>query len=177
MEELIAKRYVHALLSIINSNEKENLAEVLHNLAISIQDEKILEMIKSPIIATEQKVQALLDSLGKGAGEKLLNFIKILGEHNRLSSIPTISKILNLEMRKEFNEYEGIVKSNITLDADSLTELEETLKRYTGSTVKLKQEESDLDGIKVAVEDLGIEVNFSKERVKEQLIDFIKKSL
>ncbi len=177
MEELIAKRYVHALLSITKSNEKENLAEVLHNLAISIQDEKILEMIESPIISTEQKVQALLDSLGKGAGKKLINFIKILGEHNRLSSIPTISKILNLEIRKESNEYEGIVKSNVTLDADALTELEETLKRYTGSTVKLKQEESDLDGIKVAVEDLGIEVNFSKERVKEQLIDFIKKSL
>jgi F-type H+-transporting ATPase subunit delta len=27
------------------------------------------------------------------------------------------------------------------------------------------------------VDDLGIEVNFSKQRVKEQLIDFIKKSL
>jgi len=60
-----------------------------------------------------------------------------------------------------------------------LTDLEESLKKYTGgSTIKLKQTQSDYDdGIKVAVEDLGIEVNFSKQRVKEQLIDFITKSL
>jgi F-type H+-transporting ATPase subunit delta len=31
--------------------------------------------------------------------------------------------------------------------------------------------------LRVSVDDLGIEVNFSKQRVKEQLIDFIKKSL
>ncbi len=177
MEELIAKRYVQALLSVSKSNEKANLAEVLHNLAISLNDEKISEMIESPLVSTEQKVQALLDSLGKGAGKKLINFIKILGEHNRLSLIPAVSNILNLEMKKESNEYEGIIKSRVVLDKDALTELEETLKRYTGSIVKLKQEESDLDGIRVAIDDLGIEVNFSKERVKEQLIDFIKKSL
>ncbi|HEO99316.1 MAG TPA: F0F1 ATP synthase subunit delta, partial [Epsilonproteobacteria bacterium] len=43
--------------------------------------------------------------------------------------------------------------------------------------IKLDQEKSDLDGLRVTVDDLGIEVNFSKQRVKEQLIDFIKKSL
>jgi len=55
--------------------------------------------------------------------------------------------------------------------------LESSLKSYTGSTIKLTHKKSDLDGIKVTVDDLGIEVNFSKERVKEQLIDFITKSL
>ena len=55
--------------------------------------------------------------------------------------------------------------------------MEKTLKKYTGSTIKLTQEKTDLDGLRVSVDDLGIEVNFSKQRVKEQLIDFIKKSL
>ena len=52
-----------------------------------------------------------------------------------------------------------------------------SLKKYTGSTIKLTQTQSEVEGIRVAVEDLGIEVNFSKQRVKEQLIDFITKSL
>jgi len=177
MEELVAKRYVHALLSVSKSNEKANLAEVLHNLAIALTNKEIDEMIKSPIVSKEQKIQAVVDSLGKGAGKKLVNFVKVLGEHGRLSLIPAISKILNLEMKKESNEYEGSVKSRVTLDENTLTELEKTLNRYTGSVVKLTQEESNLDGIRVAIDDLGIEVNFSKERVKEQLIDFIKKSL
>jgi F-type H+-transporting ATPase subunit delta len=55
--------------------------------------------------------------------------------------------------------------------------LQNSLKTYTGSTIKLTQTQSDVEGIRVPVEDLGIEVNFSKQRVKEQLIDFITKSL
>jgi len=177
MEELVAKRYVQALLSVSRSNEKANLAEVLHNLALSFNDPKITEMIHSPIVSVELKVETILESLGKGAGKKLVNFIKILGENKRLALIPAISTILNAEMQKESNEYEGIVKSKEVLDEEAITELETTLNRYTGSTIKLNQEESDVDGLRVSVDDLGIEVNFSKERVKEQLIDFIKKSL
>jgi F-type H+-transporting ATPase subunit delta len=84
---------------------------------------------------------------------------------------------LNKELQKVSNQYEGVVKSANPLDDAALSDLEETLQKYTGATVKLTQEKSDLDGIRVAVDDLGIEVNFSKQRVKEQLIDFIKKSL
>ena len=69
------------------------------------------------------------------------------------------------------------MKSKETLGKEELSKLEETLKRYTGSTIKLTQEKTDLDGLRVSVDDMGIEVNFSKQRVKEQLIDFIKKSL
>ena len=63
------------------------------------------------------------------------------------------------------------------LGKKELSKLEKTLKTYTGSEIKLTQEKTDLDGLRVSVDDLGIEVNFSKQRVKEQLIDFIKKSL
>jgi len=63
------------------------------------------------------------------------------------------------------------------LSCDDIAKLESSLKSYTGSTIKLTHKKSDLDGIKVTVDDLGIEVNFSKERVKEQLIDFITRDL
>jgi F-type H+-transporting ATPase subunit delta len=177
MEELIAKRYVQALLSLSKSDEKSDFAQTLQNLSICFGDENISQMVNSPLISNDTKVKTLIESLGKGIDEKLVNFIKILGENGRLSIIPAISTILNSEMKKESNEYEGVVNSKTTLDSDALTELEDTLKRYTGSTIKLNQEESTLDGLRVSVDDLGIEVNFSKQRVKEQLIDFIKKSL
>jgi len=107
----------------------------------------------------------------------LVNFVKVLGEKGRLDLIPAITKVLNTDQQRVSNEYEGVVKSASTLEGADLVNLEETLKKYTGSTIKLTQEKSDLEGVRVAVDDLGIEVNFSKQRVKEQLIDFIKKSL
>jgi len=119
----------------------------------------------------------ILSALGKKADTTLINFIKILGENRRLDLIPAIAKVINADLQKESNQYEGVLKSKETLGDKELSKLEATLKKYTGSTIKLTQEKTDLDGLRVSVDDLGIEVNFSKQRVKEQLIDFIKKSL
>jgi F-type H+-transporting ATPase subunit delta len=129
------------------------------------------------MVSGEKKTEMILAALRQNADSSLVNFIKILGENNRLDLIPAIAKVLNAEQQRISNQYEGVVRSTSSLDEESLNTLEETLKKYTGASIKLKQEQSDIEGLRVLVDDLGIEVNFSKQRVKEQLIDFIKKSL
>jgi len=175
MEELIAKRYAKALSSV--SKDIGNVASILNTLSIAIDEEKVKKVLLSPIVPSEKKTEMILSTLGNNADATLVNFIKILGENKRLDLIPAITKVLNADLQKESNEYEGILKSKETLDDATLSNLEATLKKYTGSSIKLTQEKSNLEGLRVSVDDLGIEVNFSKQRVKEQLIDFIKKSL
>lgn len=63
------------------------------------------------------------------------------------------------------------------IDKKELTELEDTVGKYTQSKVSLSYQKGENEGVKVVVDDLGVEVNFSKERVKEQLIEFISKAL
>lgn len=174
MEELIAKRYARALSSV--SKDLSGALEVLNTLSEVINDPKIKATLTSPIISNEDKTGLILSAMSDD-DNTLVNFIKILGEKGRLDLIPVITKVLNADQQRVANEYEGVVKSATSLDGADLTNLEETLKKYTGSTIKLRQVKSDLDGVRVSVDDLGIEVNFSKQRVKEQLIDFIKKSL
>lgn len=175
MEELIAKRYAQALSSV--SKDLPSVLEVLNVLSEAICSSEIKSALTSPIVSSEKKTEMILAALGENANGPLVNFIKILGENKRLELIPAITKVLNTDQQRVSNEYEGVVKSASSLDEAVLADLEETLKKYTGSTIKLKQEKTDLDGLRVSVDDLGIEVNFSKQRVKEQLIDFIKKSL
>ena len=175
MEELIAKRYATALTSV--SKDIKGVSEVLNVLTEAISTDEVKTALTSPIVAAEKKTEMILSTLGNDADATLVNFIKILGENKRLDLIPAIAKVLNADLQKASNKYEGVLKSSKSLGKEELSKLEETLKRYTGSTIKLKQEKTDLDGLRVSVDDLGIEVNFSKERVKEQLIDFIKKSL
>ena len=175
MEELIAKRYATALSSV--SKDIAGIVEVLNVLTEAINTNEVKTILTSPIVAAEKKTEMILSALGKKADATLVNFINVLGENRRLDLIPAIAKVLNADLQKESNQYEGVLKSKETLDDKELSKLEETLKTYTGSTIKLTQEKTDLDGLRVSVDDLGIEVNFSKQRVKEQLIDFIKKSL
>ncbi|MFT7824194.1 MAG: F0F1 ATP synthase subunit delta [Sulfurimonas sp.] len=175
MEELIAKRYAQALSAV--SKDVAADAAMLNILSEVISSKEVMTALTSPIIEAEKKSEMVLKALGDSANAAMKNFIKILGENKRLDLIPVIAKVLNKELQKESNHYEGIVKSGNALEDGALTDLEETLQKYTGAEVKLTQEKSDLDGLRVTVDDLGIEVNFSKQRVKEQLIDFIKKSL
>lgn len=175
MEELIAKRYAKALTSV--SKDIAGVAEVLGVLATTVVSPEIMSALKSPIISVDEKTEMMLATLGDAADSTFVNFIKILGENKRLDLIPAISKVLNADLQKISNKYEGVLSSKLALDDESLAKLEVTLKKYTGSTIKLTQEKTDLEGLRVSVDDLGIEVNFSKQRVKEQLIDFIKKSL
>lgn len=174
MEELIAKRYAQALSSA--SKDLAGALEVLNVLSEVISTPEVKSTLISPIISSENKTEMILSAMSDD-DMTLVNFIKILGENGRLDLIPAITKVLNTDQQRVSNEYEGVLKSASSLDEAALANLEETLKKYTGSTIKLTQEKSDLDGLRVSVDDLGIEVNFSKERVKEQLIDFIKKSL
>jgi F-type H+-transporting ATPase subunit delta len=174
MEELIAKRYAKALSSV--SKDLPGILEVLNVLSEVVSSAEINSTLTSPIISSENKTAMILSALSD-KDVTLVNFIKILGENGRLDLIPAITKVLNSDQQRVSNEYEGVLKSASSLDEAVLANLEETLKKYTGSTIKLPQEKSDLEGVRVSVDDLGIEVNFSKQRVKEQLIDFIKKSL
>ena len=176
MEELIAKRYVNALSEVASFEQKVAYSEILTSIAKLFEDKKVAERLTSPLITSADKTTFVLDGI-KGRDSNLENFIKILGENSRLDLIPTIAKSLNQELQKENNNYDGIVSSSNTLSDEDLADLQESLKKYTGSTINLTQVQSDLEGIKISVEDLGIEVNFSKQRVKEQLIDFITKSL
>ena len=175
MEELIAKRYAQALSSV--SKDIPGVLEVLNVLSDAVSVPEIRSILASPIVSGDKKTEMILASFGGNANAHLVNFIKILGENKRLELIPAITRVLNADQQRVSNEYEGVLKSASSLDEAALAGLEETLKKYTGSTIKLKQEKTDLDGLRVSVDDLGIEVNFSKQRVKEQLIDFIKKSL
>jgi len=178
MEELIAKRYVNALVDATSKKDRADFSTILLGMADSFLDDKVEELLTSPLVSNEEKTAMVVESLGADANEKLVNFIKIIGENGRLDLLPTIAKVLRQTIQIETNKYEGIVNSSTKLKAAELKELQESLSTYTnGASIKLTQEISDIEGIKVSVEDLGIEVNFSKQRVKEQLIDFITKSL
>ena len=178
MEELIAKRYVNALVDSTSKKDRVDFSKILLGLADAFSDEKVSEILTSPLVSNEQKTALILDALGEDANDKLVNFIKIIGENGRLDLLPTIAKVLKQAIQKETNKYEGVVTTSTKLKAEELKDLQASLAKYAdGANIKLTQEISDIEGIKVSVDDLGIEVNFSKQRVKEQLIDFITKSL
>jgi len=110
MEELIAKRYATALSSA--SQDITSVSKVLNVLTEVISNDEVKTLLTSPIVAAEKKTDMILAALGESADQVLTNFIKILGENKRLDLIPAIAKVLNADLQKASNKYEGVLKSS-----------------------------------------------------------------
>ena len=177
MVELVAKRYAKALMEIEAGKKIESFITALEGIASALEDPKAKEIIASPLVSSEDKVALITEALGKKADPVLVQLVKVMGEKDRLGLIPELASILKFEKKKESNSFVGQVESSNTLDEAELKSLEQALSKHSGAEIKLEQIKSDLNGVKVEVEDLGLELSFSKDRVKAALLDYIQKAL
>ncbi len=176
MEELIAKRYVKALIESCNEKELEEIEAYLMALAKLFKDWKIKEVLISPEVSEEEKLKFLLEPL-RGANQKLVNLIKLLAEKGRLDIIPAMAKELKDRLALMKKSFEGRVYSEFELSKDELAKIEEALAKRLQAQVRLSQAEEKYDGIKVEVDTVGVEIEFSKSKIKKQLIENILKAI
>ncbi len=176
MNDLVAKRYVRALLDGRDSLAISTISNKLNTISLAFADEKFNSIISSPQIAADAKIN-LIGSFTDSIDTTLSNFIRLLGEKRRLNLLPFIAKELNSQIAKMNNSYVGVVYTNQELSSDYVSSIEEQFSRKFDVKLSLSQNIFDYDGIKVDIDGLGVEISFSKERLKSQLIDHILKAV
>jgi len=171
MVDVVVYKYVNALFS-----EKDNLdiANSLSIIAEAFKDEKFSEIISSYEVSKDKKVE-ILASLSDN--KYVQNLIKLLAAKNRLNLIPQIALTLNKKIKISNNIYDGVVYSSEPLTKEELKDIENKFSQKFQIDLTLSNESGKYDGIKVAIEDLGVEVGFSKNLIQSQLKDFILKAV
>ena len=177
MSELVAKRYIKALKSEMDTEALVNMSEIFSELAVSFKDEKFTNIISSPSVSSQDKTNILLDAVKSAKSEKINNFIKLLGENKRLNVIPSLAVALKKDIAQNTKTYQGVVYSDSDIDAGVIKNLGDGLGKKYNSQITLEFIKNDFDGVKVDVEDLGIEINFSKSRIDDQIIEHIVKAI
>ncbi|WP_373070541.1 F0F1 ATP synthase subunit delta [Sulfurimonas sp.] len=177
MSELVAKRYIKALKSDLDNDSLISLSEIFSELALSFKDENFKNVISNPSISDSDKTNILLDAVKSAKSDKVNNFIKLLGENKRLNVIPSLSVALKKDIAQSTKTYHGVVYSDNDIDASVVKNLGDGLGKKYDSQITLDFVKSDFDGVKVDVEDLGIEINFSKSRINDQIIEHIVKAI
>ncbi len=177
MDMLIAKRYVKALVEAVGDKKVSAATKTLEKISKAFEEEKFAQVMISPEVKKSQKEELVLAVAGQKCDRKIVNFVKVLGEHGRLGLIPEIVRQLQKELQRRANRYEGVVESSVKLDKKLISELESSLSKYVDATVVLRSVKSKSDGIKVVIEDLGLEASFSKERIASDMINHILKAL
>jgi F-type H+-transporting ATPase subunit delta len=177
MEELIAKRYIKAIKKSSDIESMENMALIFSTLAESFNNEKFVQIINNPDVSRDQKSEILLAAVKSADSKNVENLIKLLAEHNRINIIPAIAEVLRKDIAATSKNYTGIVYSDSDIDTKVIEDLSSELGKRFDSNISLKFVKDDFNGIKVDVEDLGIEINFSKSRINSQIIEHIVKAI
>ena len=176
MIDLVAKRYVKALMSEVDTNGLSSIFNELNTILPAYADEKFLLIISSTDVLVDKKIDLIL-SFVDNASNTIINLIKLLGEKKRLDIIPSIVSILKNELAVLNNSYEGVIYTNVKLDDSEVEKLNTQFATKFKVSLSLTQNICDYDGIKVDIDGLGVEVGFSKERLKSQMIDHILKAV
>jgi F-type H+-transporting ATPase subunit delta len=177
MEELIAKKYIKAITNGLDVSTIASLTTVFSTLAESFKDKKFISVIENPYVNSEDKQAILLDSVKSVKSKEVNNFIKLIVEKKRINIIPAIAQEMRKNLAKATKTYQGIVYSDMKIDKTTVNKLSAGLSKKFGSNINLVFQQEDFDGIKVDVEDLGIEINFSKSRINTQMIEHIIKAI
>jgi len=177
MEELIAKKYIKAIKKGSDLETLKKISEVFAVLADAFNDEKFVGILVNPHVGSSDKAEILLAAVKSADSEKINNLIKLLVEKKRIDIIPALAKELKKDIADETRSYEGVIYSNSDIQEKVLSELSTGLNKKFNSTISLSFVKNDFNGIKVEVTGLGIEINFSKDRIDSQMIEHIIKAI
>ncbi|MDX1809496.1 MAG: F0F1 ATP synthase subunit delta [Sulfurospirillaceae bacterium] len=172
----IAKKYVNALIKSSSEDKLKATMEILQKLSLVYNDKKFINIIQSPDIDKKQKEQFVL-SLTETEDKKFINFIKLLNDNDRLSLIPQICDEFKYQMAVKNNQYEAVISSDFDISDDKLKMLEENFSKKFNSDIKLNVSKEQYPGVKVEIDDLGLEISFSINRLKAQMAEHILKAI
>lgn len=179
MIDIIANRYAEALFEL---SEEENITKEiyneLNNVVDIIKNNKDLDnVLKSPLVAKAEKVQLIETLFNTKINNNLKNFLKILVEKGRISSLKSIKLTFKELLNDKHNIIEGTVISAIALTDEKVKELEEKLsKKYNKNvTLENKVDESILGGVLVRLGNTQIDgsVKTRLDNIKDQLSQVI----
>jgi len=175
--EMIAKRYVQSLMDLLDTPSLDNVSELFNVISTAFDDTKFLQIMNSNDIAVDLKTSLILEMVKSVKSQEINNFIKLLGENGRLSLIPAIAKELKREIASIKRVYNGRIYAVSAMDQASIDTIATDLGKKMGATISLQYLPSDTDGVRVEVDGLNIEIDFSKSRLNAQIIEHILKAI
>lgn len=177
-EYIIAKKYAKALSSLCSDSEMKEAYLVYAEISQAFSIDKFRTIIASHDITREEKLVLLESLVSIPKGTHIYRLLSILVMNDRISLLPFLVMELKKSIDKRLNVYQAILYTQQALSNDSLLNIQEKLGKKLQVTLQVTQSiRPDIEGIKLEVTDLDIEVAFSKDKFTQELQDFILKAI
>lgn len=161
---------------IISRNDRELFIENLSVLNELYKDKKITELLFNPIINKDKKLEFML-SFCKNNSKEFTNFLKLLMLNKRISYIPNIyTEALKLKALEE-NKFLAKIMLKNDIDEDKKIQIQNKLSQYFKVNIVLETIITNSDEVSIYIEDLGYEIRFSNNMLKDKLKEYILKAI
>lgn len=174
--ESIAKRYAKAITELVSGQELDTFATHLEEASALFGLKKFTDIMLSPDVSGNDKKELILGSINNPS-KGFSNLVQLLAEKERFAIIPDISSQIAKQIAANNNVYVGKLISGFAVSNEKIAELESELGSKFKCTVKLENIVTDFSGIKVELDELGVEVSFSLDRLKSQMSEHILKAI
>lgn len=138
----IARPYASALFDLAKADNsvaavEQGLDELI---ALANENQDFARFLRSPVINTEEKAQAMHALLEKAKAHTTVgNFVKVVARNGRLFALPAIVTAFKERAAGHRGEVAAEVTSAVALTAAQVKSLADTLKAKIGKSVTLNQ--------------------------------------
>ncbi len=138
--QTLARPYAKAAFEFASAaGQTESWSKMLSLAAIAIEVPEVSALLGDPRLTSESKVQDLVRLLGDDTDEAFRNFVRSLGENDRLSILPTVSELYEDIKAQAEKTLEAEVETAFELSNAQLQTLAAALSKRLDRTVNLQQ--------------------------------------
>lgn len=176
MYEVVASKYVNALIKDKDINTIQKYVDTLGAAVPAYAEQRFCDILDYPFIEKSKKLALIKEMCGQ-CDKEIESFLSLLAQKDRLEIIPEVVKLLERTLCEKKNEFRGVVISKEPIDDMLIDKLQKAFSQKVGSNILLSSDVADYEGVKIVVEDLGYEIAFSRSRLKENLVNHILKAI
>lgn len=176
MVEIIARKYTKAIIESVTLLELREFLIELRRIEGAFYSEKFLEIIRSPYISRVFKEEFIIELLNTKS-DRLINFIKLLVVNHRLTMLPSICSAIQTYVNEQDKKYLGLLFLNKRIESKTLEEIAQNLSRRLGVGLILQQVVINFEGIRLVINDLNLEISFSRDNFLNSLRHHILKAI
>ena len=169
-----SRPYAEAIFEIAEQdNSVDSWIKDLALISTSFQENLIQALIDTPDISQREKAEKFVSIFEGEVSAKTINFLKTLGQANRLKILDNI--ILNfLELvAKKRNQKNVVVSSAFELESDQLEKIKLAMQKRLGADIIITSavDKTLIGGMKISYEDQVIDLSLKNklESLKTQL--------
>ena len=178
MKEL-AQNYASALLSLaIDDNKVIDYQKEVKELKKIIRDnEDFILLLDSRFLSIEERMNNA-EKILKGFSPDVVNFIKIIIKHNRVSYLEDILEAFNSLCNENQDIVEGLIYSAFPLGEDTLLKIKKKISQIENHEVDLipRIDPSLIGGVKVVINSHVYDGSI-KNQLEKMQIDLLRKEL